>query len=93
MCHPNILQNHHKHDTPENRERVKNIKLQITRRPNGRKLLKIANLVTTPFFTIILKYLHELKLNGYAPNFLEETLESIIESSTNFFRCYLVNTS
>ena len=74
-----LIDYYHKHDDPENRKRVKNIKLQITRRPNGRKLLKIANLPTTPFFSILLEYLYDLKLQGYSSNFLEETLEDIVE--------------
>lgn len=74
-----LIDHYHKNDNPDNRKRVGNIKLQITRRPNGRKLLKIANLPTTPFFSVILQYLHKLKLQGYSASFLEETLEAIVQ--------------
>jgi hypothetical protein len=70
---------YHKNDTPKNRERTKNIRLQIDRRPNGKKLLKIVTLPDTAFFSIILRYLYELKTEGYSETFLEETLDQIVQ--------------
>jgi len=70
---------YHKHHSPANRERVTQIKLQIANRPNGRKLLKLADLPTTPFFSVILRYLHQLKVTGYPRHFLEEEFEEFVE--------------
>jgi hypothetical protein len=77
-----LIDLYHKNDSQINRERVGQIKLQITRRPNGKQLLKIANLPTTPFFSVILKRLHQLKLAGYGQQFLEETFDELIQTWT-----------
>lgn len=74
-----LIDYYHRNDSPENRKRVINIKNQIAYRPNGKKLLKIVNLPTTPFFSIILQFLYEMKKEGYSPSFLEESLEGLIE--------------
>jgi len=70
---------YHYHDSLENRERVQEIKKQIRRRPNGKRLLKLADLPTTPFFDIIIVHLGNLQKDGYSTESLEETLEEIIE--------------
>jgi hypothetical protein len=74
-----LIDYYHKNDSLSNRERVKAIKYQLSKRPNSIKILKIVDLPTTPFFTTILKYLFELKKQGYAQPFLEEQFDSIIE--------------
>jgi 5'-deoxynucleotidase YfbR-like HD superfamily hydrolase len=71
-----------KQDTPRISERVRDIKLQIANRPNGAKLLKIATLPTTPYFSLIIKALHQLKRKGYSPAFLEEKFEEIVQDWT-----------
>jgi hypothetical protein len=62
---------YHENDTPANRERVGKIKSSIMKRPNGRKLLKIANMASTPYFSAV-GYLLQQRKN-------EELLESIVE--------------
>lgn len=77
-----LIDYYHKHDSPKSRERVKQIKIQISRKPNGKKLLKLANLPTTPFFSVILQRLHQLKKDGYDSTFLEETFDELITDWT-----------
>lgn len=59
--------------------RVKIIKTQIKKRPNGQKLLKITNLTATPFFSIILQHMYNLKLKNYSMGDLEEKFEEMVE--------------
>lgn len=66
-------------ESPAGSERVKDIKVQIMRRPNGQKLLKIANLITTPFFSIILQHMYNLKLKNYSTEDLEEKFEEMVD--------------
>lgn len=68
---------------PTGSERVKDIKVQVTRRPNGQKLLKIANLITTPFFSIILQHMYNLKLKSYSTEDLEEKFEEMVDDWLN----------
>ena len=77
-----LIDYYHKHDSSNNRERVKQIKIQISRKPNGKKLLKLANLPTTPFFSVILQRLHQLKKDGYDSTFLEDTFDELVEEWT-----------
>jgi hypothetical protein len=74
-----LIAYYHEHDSSQNRDRVSEIKLQIAQRPNGTKLLKLANLPTTPFFSIILQHLHRLKLQGYTQNFLEDKFDELVQ--------------
>ncbi|MFH1545075.1 MAG: hypothetical protein ABIE23_03240 [archaeon] len=61
------------------KERVFKIKQSIANTPNGKTLLKITNLPSTPFFSIILKYLYDLKINNnYSEKQLEETFDETI---------------
>ncbi len=70
-------------ENPISSERVKDIKVQITRRPNGQKLLKIANLTATPFFSIILQHTFNLKLKNYSAEDLEEKFEEMVDDWAN----------
>jgi hypothetical protein len=70
---------YHENDTPENRERVRKIKDSIIKRPNGRKLLKIANLASTPYFEAVGYLLQKYKNEGYSEENLEEILDQTIE--------------
>ena len=74
-----LIDHYHRYDIPENREKVKRIKRQLIRRPNGEKLLKIANLPTTPFFRTIMQLLYSLKSEGYSEENLEEKFDEIVE--------------
>ena len=74
-----LIDYYHQNNTLSNRKRVSVIKLQISKRPNGKKLLKIANLPTTPFFSIILQRLLMLKQIGYDSEFLEEELDELVQ--------------
>lgn len=74
-----LIDYYHKHHSPANKDRVTQIKLQIAQRPNGRRLLKLADLPTTPFFSVILRYLHKLKVRGYPSHFLEGEFEEFVE--------------
>lgn len=74
-----LIDYYHKNDSPDNRERVKAIKFQLSKRPNSIKILKIVDLPTTPFFNLIIRYLTELKKLGYAPPLIEENLDLIVE--------------
>lgn len=64
-------------------KRVKDIKVQVMRRPNGQKLLKIANLTATPFFSIILQHMYNLKLKSYSTEDLEEKFEEMVDDWLN----------
>lgn len=82
-----LIDYYHKNDSPQNRERVKSIKSEISRRPNGKKLLHIVNLPTTPFFSVILHVLYEFKRKGYSNIFLEERFDEMVnewEESSEF---------
>jgi len=58
---------------------VRVIKIQIKKRPNGQKLLKITNLTATPFFSIILQHMYNLQLKNYSMGDLEEKFEEMVE--------------
>jgi hypothetical protein len=68
-------------ETPNkhNDERAKQIKTEIAKRPNGIKLLKITNLPTTPFFSVILNHLFEFKKKGYSESQLSEKFDEIVD--------------
>lgn len=70
-------------ESPSSSERLKDIKVQITRRPNGQKLLKIANLTNNPFFSIILQHIYNLKLKNYSTEDLEEKFEEMVDDWVN----------
>jgi len=73
------------------RDKIIVIKNQIAKRPNGRYLLKIVNLPTTPFFSIILEYLYDLKKRGYSDSLLIDTFSEIIDmwqDSTKFVESF-----
>jgi len=69
------------------KERVRQIKENIIRRPNGRKLLKIMNFPTTPFFNIVLSHLFDLKAKNYSIDHIEEILDEMVSNweSASFF--------
>ena len=49
-----LINFYHERNAVGDADRVKVIKMKICTRPNGTKLLKIANFPTTPFFTTVL---------------------------------------
>ena len=75
-----LIDYYHSNDTQAHRDRVRDIKIQIARRPNSGKLMKLIDLPCTPFFSTIVGYLHALKLEGFPPNYLVEKFEEIIEN-------------
>jgi hypothetical protein len=84
-----LIDRYQKENTEKANSRIKVIKLQIVNRPNGEVLLKIANLPTTPFFSLIVNYLHELKKQGFLEVFLVEKFNEIVntwENSSKFIR-------
>lgn len=61
-------------------ERINEIKGEIVDRPNGSHLIKVANLPTTKFFSVVLSHLRNLKVEkNYTEEQLEETFEEIVE--------------
>lgn len=67
--------------------KIGKIKSEIGKRPGGKRLLKIVKLPTTNFFSTILSYLHNLKVNSYPEEQLEEEFNSLVddwEKSTKF---------
>jgi len=66
-------------DVSKNRDSISRIKGEIVRRPGGRRLLKIVKLPTTHFFSIILSYLHELKIHGHPEEQLVEEFDEIVD--------------
>ncbi|MFH0926983.1 MAG: hypothetical protein V1822_00185 [Candidatus Micrarchaeota archaeon] len=74
-----LIARYHRQDRLENRERVGKIKEQVMRKPNGKHLIKIANLPSTPFFKVILRFLYTLKEEkNYTTTQLEETFDEIV---------------
>ncbi len=63
----------------ENDERIKEIKFDIIKNPGGKRLLKIVNLPSTIFFSSIIKYLHNLKVNDYPENHIQEEFEELVD--------------
>jgi hypothetical protein len=62
-----------------NDERTKHIKTGIGQRPNGKKLISVVHLSTTPYFSSVVSYLIRLKNSGYSENQLLETFEEIVD--------------
>ncbi len=59
--------------------RVGEIKRSIMQRPNARHLIKIVNLPTTPFFSVINDFLKERKKQGYSIQQLEAEFNDVVE--------------
>lgn len=62
------------------RGKIARIKSEISKRPEGSKLLKIVKLPTTEFFSVILSYLYELKIHDYSEEMLVKEFEELVES-------------
>ena len=75
-----LIDYYHKNNSAADRQRVNDIKIEISKRPNSVKLMKLVDLPGTPFFASLVDYLHDLKKAGYAPKFLEEKFEQLIET-------------
>ena len=69
-------------DKDKNKERVSEIKFRILSRPGGNSLLKIIKFSSTEFFSIVIKYLHNLKMNGYPEEHLENEFIDLTEEWT-----------
>jgi len=70
-------------DKDKNKIRVLEIKRQILCRPGGFTLLKIAKFPSTEFFSLVLSYLHKLKINNYPEEHLEAEFNDLINSWQN----------
>lgn len=73
-----LLKRYNDNPSTINNQKIIDIKYKLKRRPNGTKLLKIANLINTPQFGIILQHLQALKLNGYIGKNLEEKFDEMV---------------
>lgn len=66
-------------DVDKNKKRIEHIKKNIMYRPNGKRLLKIVKFSTTYFFSVMLKYLHDLKHEGFPEDHLEEEFNELVD--------------
>ena len=66
-------------DPEKNKMQISQIKVDIIRRPGGGRLLKIAKLPASQFFSIILSYLYELKIHSYPENQIEEEFNDLVD--------------
>lgn len=67
-------------DVDKNKSRVSDIKRQILSRPGGGYLLKIVKFPETEFFSLVLSYLHKLKMHNYPEEHLEEEFMDLVNS-------------
>jgi hypothetical protein len=67
-------------DVDKNKQRVSEIKMQILSRPGGSSLLKITKFPSTEFFSVVLSYLHKLKVNNYPDEHLEDEFNDLVNS-------------
>ncbi len=74
-----LIKKYNEHESDENKERIRKIKEHIVRRPNGRFLIKIANLPGTRFFDVVVDRLFELKRKNYTEKQLEDEFDEIVE--------------
>lgn len=84
-----LIDSYHRQNREGDNERVISIKQNISRRPNGGKLLKIVKLPCAPFFAVILRYLYDLKVKGYSDQQLEEKFDELVaywEESSEFVK-------
>ncbi|MFH1311094.1 MAG: hypothetical protein ABIH65_01675 [Nanoarchaeota archaeon] len=65
--------------TQENDKRIGEIKIQILKIPSGKRLVKLINLTSTIFFSLILKYLYSLKRNNYPLEYIESEFEGLVD--------------
>jgi hypothetical protein len=61
-----------------NQSRAKEIKNQLSKRPNGNKLLNTVHLVTTPYFGVVINHLFSLQRKGYTEQQLMEEFDEIL---------------
>jgi len=73
-----LIDYYRKNFSKANDDRIKQIKFDILKNPGGKKLLKIVNLPSTIFFSSIIKYLHNLKVNNYPENHIQEEFEELV---------------
>ncbi len=74
-----LIKHYHENHSEENQNRVLEIKKQIRRRPNGKQLSKLVVLPATPFFSAILRVIHEHKIEGYSTKLLEEEFDTFVD--------------
>ncbi len=86
-----LINRYQKMKNPKSGARIRDIKNHISNRPNGAYLLKIVRFPTTPFFSVIVNYLYELKIQGYSDSFLVEAFNESVEaweSSSKFVESF-----
>lgn len=74
-----LLDYYGKNPSDKNNDRIKQIKMDIRKNPGGKRLLKIVNLPSTQYFSSILKYLYDLKVNNYPENHIEEEFNELTD--------------
>lgn len=75
-----LIRSYHENPSNDNQQFEKKIKTQINKRPNGKTLLNIIRLATTPYFALVINNLYQLKRSGYSQQqLLDEFDETIIE--------------
>jgi len=60
-----LIRDYQEEGGKKNNQRIALIKKQIWQRPNGKHLIKVVDLPTTPVFSVILGFLYDLKTSGY----------------------------
>ncbi|MBU4246700.1 MAG: hypothetical protein KKE71_06660, partial [Nanoarchaeota archaeon] len=74
-----LIDLYHTRDEPGDRERVLKIKEQISKRPNSGYLQKIVKLPGTPYFSMIMEHIHDLKKMNYSENQIKEAFSETID--------------
>lgn len=80
ICTGLLIAKYQENTSNDKLERIGAIKAAISVRPNGKYLLKIVNLPTTPFFSTVLVYLQSLQAKGHTVDQLEQEFNEIVES-------------
>ena len=80
-----LIRSYLKNPTGGNKERSKSIKTEIAKRPNGKKLLNIIRLVSTPYFSVVITNLYQLKSKGYTDSQLAEEFDETINEWDNSY--------
>lgn len=73
-----LVKNYLDTNSKEDNERTREIKTQIGRRPNGKYLMTLVHLVSTPYFSVVTKNLFLSKAKGYSESNLLDEFDEIV---------------